>query len=127
MWRLRRLTRWEATLYDDPALTDEDRHTKMARVLRHDAALRRHIDRALKALAETSTNCQNEPAPASTPAPPDPPAYPNNRDAGGPCDRGTREQVGGLPAIRAGAPRNAQKLKLRQKCQNEPGIMAQHG
>ena len=66
MWRLRRLTRWEQRLYDDPALTDEDRITKMARVLRHDAALRRHIDRALKALRDTPTNCQNEPAPVPT-------------------------------------------------------------
>ena len=53
MWRLRRLTRWETSLYDDPALTDEERITKMARVLRHDSALRRHIDRALKALRDT--------------------------------------------------------------------------
>ena len=69
MWRLRCLTRWETNLYDDPTLTDEDRLTKMARVLHHDAALRRHIDRALKAFARPPTNCQNEPAPASTPAP----------------------------------------------------------
>ena len=62
MWRLRRLTRWEAGLYDDPALTDDERITKMARVLRHDAALRRHIDRAIKALSGAPAICQNEPA-----------------------------------------------------------------
>ena len=63
MWRLRRLTRWEQCLYDDPALTDEERIGKMSRVLRYDATLRRHIDRALKALADTPAkqNCQNEP------------------------------------------------------------------
>ena len=74
MWRLRRLTRWEAGLYDDPALTDEERITKMARVLRHDAALRRHIDRALKPSPTSPTNCQNEPAPAYTAAPSPSPA-----------------------------------------------------
>ena len=68
MWRLRRLTRWEHHLYDDPALTDEERIDKMARVLRHDAALRRHIDRALKALPSTSRGLSKRTRP--TPPPP---------------------------------------------------------
>ena len=109
MWRLRRLTRWETNLYDDPTLTDEDRITKMARVLRHDAALRRHIDRALKALAQSSQNCQNEPAPASTHP------LPQGEVAS------LSEPEGSLPSpIRAGALRKAQKLRQQKKCQNEP-------
>ena len=141
MWRLRRLTRWETGLYDNPALTDEERIGKMARVLRHDAALRRQVDRALKALAHPPQNCQNEPAPdllrlpiigaGGPPLPegevarlaeregsPRPPADPHNRDAGEPGGARNEPSKGvGISALR-----KARKLKLREKCQNEPGI-----
>ena len=117
MWRLRRLLRLEAHLYDDPALTDEDRFHKMARVLRHDNMLRRHIDRALLALSQTPQNCQNEPAPTARDLPasdstPHPPA------SGGPCE--ARGWVGQGAGISASTLRKARQLKQRQKCQNEP-------
>jgi hypothetical protein len=113
MWRLRRLTRWEASLYDDPALTDEERITKMARVLRHDAALRRHIDRALKALRDTPANCQNE----LTSDNPSSPVCPNNRDAG------EVASLGECPtALTEGGPH----AHNAQKCQNEPAPAPTH-
>ena len=50
-WRLRRLHRWQAQVYEDPALTEDQRLDKLDRVLRHETALHRQIDKSVKLLA----------------------------------------------------------------------------
>lgn len=47
-WRLRRLQRWQAQLYEDPDLTEDQRLAKLDRVLRHETTLFRQIDRAVR-------------------------------------------------------------------------------
>jgi hypothetical protein len=49
-WRLRRLHRWQAQVYEDPTLTEDDRLDKLDKVLRHETCLTRQIDRAVRAL-----------------------------------------------------------------------------
>ena len=51
-WRLRRLQRWQAQLYEDPSLTEDERLNKLDKVLRHETALHRQIDTAVKMLAK---------------------------------------------------------------------------
>ena len=51
-WRLRRLHRWQAQLFEDPALTEDERLDKLDKVLRHETALQRQIDTAVKMLAK---------------------------------------------------------------------------
>ncbi len=164
-WRLRRLQRWQAQLFEDPSLPEDAVLAKLDRVMRHETNLHRQIDTSVRMLgrelpklfgdrvrqellrgmnatekdcredpamnewitAETRRrlptdpippgldltqldNCQNEPAPAAMPAPPDPP------DSGGPCEaRNECSKVVGISALR-----KARKLQQKQKCQNEP-------
>lgn len=54
-WRLRRLHRWQAQLYEDPNLTEDQRLDRLDRVLRHETSLTRQIDRAVKMLARELT------------------------------------------------------------------------
>ena len=96
---LRRLNETERTLKEDPYLdqwlTEETRKRSAL------PTAPPSLDLSALDTAPAEHNCQNEPAPAL----PDPPADPKNRDAGGPCDRGTREQGGGLltpPELGAG-------------------------
>ena len=49
-WRLRRLNRWQAQLFEDPALTEDERLTKLDKVLRHETNLHRQIDTSVKML-----------------------------------------------------------------------------
>ena len=49
-WRLRRLNRWQAQLFEDPALTEDERLNKLDKVLRHETALHRQIDTSVKML-----------------------------------------------------------------------------
>src|SRR5579875_424537 len=49
-WRLRRLHRWQAQIYEDAALTEDQRLDKLDKVLRHETALTRQIDRAVRTL-----------------------------------------------------------------------------
>ena len=51
-WRLRRLHRWQAQLFEDAALTEDERLDKLDKVLRHETALQRQIDTAVKMLAK---------------------------------------------------------------------------
>ena len=51
-WRLRRLHRWQAQLFEDAALTEDQRLDKLDKVLRHETALQRQIDTAVKMLAK---------------------------------------------------------------------------
>ncbi len=51
-WRLRRLHRWQAQLFENPALTEDQRLDKLDKVLRHETALQRQIDTAVKMLAK---------------------------------------------------------------------------
>ncbi len=51
-WRLRRLHRWQAQLFEDGTLTEDARLDKLDKVLRHETALQRQIDTAVKMLAK---------------------------------------------------------------------------
>ena len=51
-WRLRRLHRWQAQLFEDDSLTEDERLDKLDKVLRHETALHRQIDTAVKMLAK---------------------------------------------------------------------------
>ena len=49
-WRLRRLHRWQAQLFEDETLTEDERLDRLDKVLRHETALHRQIDTAVKML-----------------------------------------------------------------------------
>ena len=49
-WRLRRLHRWQAQLFEDDTLTEDARLDKLDKVLRHENHLHRQIDTAVKML-----------------------------------------------------------------------------
>ena len=51
-WRLRRLHRWQAQLFEDDTLTEDERLDKLDKVLRHETALHRQIDTAVKMLGK---------------------------------------------------------------------------
>lgn len=50
-WRLRRLHRWQAQLLEDDTLTEVDRLDRLNTVLRHETALHRQIDTAVRMLS----------------------------------------------------------------------------
>ena len=50
-WRLRRLHRWQAQIFEDDTLSEDERLDKLDKVLRHETALQRQIDTAVKLLA----------------------------------------------------------------------------
>ncbi len=49
-WRLRRLHRWQAQLFEDDTLTEAERLDHLDKVMRHETALHRQIDTAVKML-----------------------------------------------------------------------------
>jgi hypothetical protein len=49
-WRLRRLHRWQAQVYEDETLTEDARLDRLDKVLRHETCLTRQIDRAVRTL-----------------------------------------------------------------------------
>ncbi len=49
-WRLRRLHRWQAQLFEDDTLTEDARLDRLDKVLRHETHLHRQIDTAVKML-----------------------------------------------------------------------------
>ena len=49
-WRLRRFHRWEAQLFEDDTLTENERLDRLDKALRHETALHRQIDTAVKML-----------------------------------------------------------------------------
>ncbi len=51
-WRLRRLHRWQAQIFEDDTLTEDERLDRLDKVLRHETALQRQIDTAVKLLAK---------------------------------------------------------------------------
>ncbi|MGI4788971.1 MAG: hypothetical protein ACRYFS_08980, partial [Janthinobacterium lividum] len=51
-WRLRRLHRWQAQLFEDETLTEDARLDKLDKVLRHETALQRQIDTSVRMLAK---------------------------------------------------------------------------
>ena len=51
-WRLRRLHRWQAQLFEDDTLTEDARLDRLDKVLRHETALHRQIDTAVKMLVK---------------------------------------------------------------------------
>jgi len=51
-WRLRRLHRWQAQLFEDRTLTEDARLDKLDKVLRHENHLHRQIDTAVKILGK---------------------------------------------------------------------------
>jgi hypothetical protein len=55
-WRLRRLHRWQAQLFEDDTLTEDTRLDKLDKVLRHETALQRQIDTAVRMLAKDVPN-----------------------------------------------------------------------
>jgi hypothetical protein len=50
-WRLRRLQRWQAQLFEDPEITEDQALDKLDRVMRHETNLHRQIDTSVKMLA----------------------------------------------------------------------------
>ena len=50
-WRLRRLHRWQAQLFEDPKLTEDEALSRLDRVMRHETTLHRQIDMSVKMLA----------------------------------------------------------------------------
>ena len=51
-WRLRRLHRWQAQLHEDDSLTEAQRLDRLNTVLRHETALHRQIDTAVRMLSK---------------------------------------------------------------------------
>jgi hypothetical protein len=51
-WRLRRLHRWQAQLFEDDTLAEDERLDRLDKVLRHETALHRQIDTAVKMLGK---------------------------------------------------------------------------
>ncbi len=51
-WRLRRLHRWQAQIFEDDTLTEGERLDRLDKVLRHETALHRQIDTAVKMLSK---------------------------------------------------------------------------
>ena len=51
-WRLRRLHRWQAQLFEDDTLTEEARLDRLGKALRHETHLHRQIDTAVKMLGK---------------------------------------------------------------------------
>jgi len=51
-WRLRRLHRWQAQIFEDETLTEDARLDRLDKVLRHETHLHRQIDTAVKMLAK---------------------------------------------------------------------------
>ncbi len=51
-WRLRRLHRWQAQLFEDDTLSEAERLERLNAVLRHETALHRQIDTAVKLLGK---------------------------------------------------------------------------
>ena len=51
-WRLRRLNRWHAQLFEDEGITEDELLDKLDKVLRHETALHRQIDTAVKMLSK---------------------------------------------------------------------------
>ena len=51
-WRLRRLHRWQAQIFEDEALTELERLDHLDKTLRHETALHRQIDTAVRMLAK---------------------------------------------------------------------------
>ena len=49
-WRLRRLHRWQAQLFEDETLTEGERLDRLDKALRHETALHRQIDTSVKML-----------------------------------------------------------------------------
>ena len=49
-WRLRRFHRWQAQIMEDPSLTESERLDRLDKTLRHETALQRQIDAAVKML-----------------------------------------------------------------------------
>ena len=47
-WRLRRLQRWQAQLFEDPKLTEDEVLSRLDRVMRHETTLHRQIDTSVK-------------------------------------------------------------------------------
>ena len=50
-WRLRRLQRWQAQLFEDHDITEDQAMDKLDRVMRHETALHRQIDTSVRMLA----------------------------------------------------------------------------
>jgi len=55
-WRLRRLQRWQAQLYEDDTLAEDELLNRLDKTLRHETALHRQIDTAVKLLARDVPN-----------------------------------------------------------------------
>ena len=49
-WRLRRFHRWQAQLFEDAGLTEDQRVDRLDKVMRHETALHRQIDTAVRML-----------------------------------------------------------------------------
>ena len=96
-WRLRRLHHWQARVFEDEALTEDERLNKLDRVLRHETNLNRQVDTAVRMLnndvprlyagrahADSTPDCQNEPAPRAAATPPG--GHDFSERASSPCD-----------------------------------------
>src|SRR5579875_2605268 len=59
-WRLRRLHRWQAQVYEDPTLDEDQRLDKLDKTLRHENTLTRQIDRAVRSLGRALKDLYGE-------------------------------------------------------------------
>ena len=74
-WRLERLRRWQARLFEDPSLTEDERLTKLEKPLRHETSLNRQVDTAVKMLVhDVPRLCADRACPDTRPPCPTEPA-----------------------------------------------------
>ena len=109
-WILRRLRRWQAGLFADETLTENERLDKLEKALRHETALNRQVDTALKMLnKDVPEFFKGRPREQALPD-----AGPAEPERGGNCEN---ELVGEQDALE----RTSQTVpNIVRICENEP-------
>ena len=112
-WRLRRLHRWQAHIFEDETLTEDERMSKLDKVLRHETNLHRQIDTSVKMLNKDLPQLDRNHAHAAP--------TPNGESE--PTARNAAAPPGGRPSSerdsspRASTSRSGDDARI---CQNEP-------
>ena len=125
-WRLRRLNRWQAQLFEDETLTEDERLNKLDKVLRHETNLHRQIDTSVKMLnkdvpqlykgrardralldtMQTELDCKE------------------NRENELEVEFEAREHLKGMEASTSASALDLSRLDTAPNCQNEPAAPA---
>ena len=109
-WILRRLRRWQAGLFADGTLTENERLDRLERALRHETALNRQVDTALKML--------NKDVPQFYKSRPQEQALPgtgqSDLEHGADCENELEKE------IKAWERKSQTRRDVAQSCQNEP-------